>query len=316
MVTGVAVALVLGMMPAPQAPPPSAGADLTAVRALYAEGAYEEALSRLAAVGGADPTGEVATYNALCLLALGRSADVTRTLEALFVRLPTFRMATVEIAPPRLVAMYDDVRRRMLPAAAKDLYAKAKTSFDAKQFGPSVEDFRTLIALLGDPTLAGSAKSMSDLGLLAEGFLRLGEAELAAAAKAAEVEKARLAAAAASAAKAAPPAGASATSPTGVFSMADKTVTPPVEISRTMPPWNPTNAVARRLGARGVLSVLIDADGAVESVVIVTPISPEYDQLLLEAAKSWRFRPARRDGTPVRYELLVEIVLNPRQTPR
>ena len=36
-----------------------------------------------------------------------------------------------------------------------------------------------------------------------------------------------------------------------------------------------------------------------------------YDPELLEMAKSWKFKPATKDGVPVRYRTTVEVRLGP-----
>jgi len=46
---------------------------------------------------------------------------------------------------------------------------------------------------------------------------------------------------------------------------------------------------------------VISEDGRVEEAVIRQSINPAYDQLLLEAARRWKYRPALRAGVPVRY---------------
>jgi TonB family protein len=57
---------------------------------------------------------------------------------------------------------------------------------------------------------------------------------------------------------------------------------------------------------------VIAADGKVEMASVVTPGHPAYDPLLLAAAKDWQYKPAMRDGKPVRYQKLIPFVLRPR----
>jgi outer membrane biosynthesis protein TonB len=40
-------------------------------------------------------------------------------------------------------------------------------------------------------------------------------------------------------------------------------------------------------------------------------IATFYDAALVEAARKWRFEPARRSGVPVRFRHHIEVVLRP-----
>ena len=63
----------------------------------------------------------------------------------------------------------------------------------------------------------------------------------------------------------------------------------------------------------GRMEIVVDEKGAVTAVSMVKSIFPAYDSLLASAAKEWRYKPATREGRPVRYRLLLEIVLRPQQ---
>ena len=133
---------------------------------------------------------------------------------------------------------------------------------------------------------------MSDLKQLAEGFLRLSEAEGAAAA----AKPLPPPPSATPTQVNAPPEAPTAPAAPAVFSTTDKDVTLPVEIQRTLPRWVPPNPVARRVTFRGIVEVVVDERGAVESAAIRQSVTPYYDADLLTAAKTWRFRPATRLG--------------------
>ena len=60
-----------------------------------------------------------------------------------------------------------------------------------------------------------------------------------------------------------------------------------------------------------MLEVVIDETGTVESAVMRSPINPRYDQMVLSAAKTWKYEPARVGGTPVKYRKLISISLKP-----
>ena len=81
-------------------------------------------------------------------------------------------------------------------------------------------------------------------------------------------------------------------------------------IAQTMPVWAPRVDAEKRKYS-GTMEVVVDENGAVASAAITEPVYPSYDQQLLQAAKSWRYRPARRAGQPVKYRRAVSIVLAP-----
>jgi TonB family protein len=63
---------------------------------------------------------------------------------------------------------------------------------------------------------------------------------------------------------------------------------------------------------QGHLRIVIDERGRVESAALVRPFLPGYDELLVEAARQWQFRPATKDGVPVRYAKIFTIDVSPR----
>src|SRR5260221_497772 len=162
---------------------PTVPDDLAAAKSLYASANYEEALTRLSSADPAGSTDEIDQYRALCQLALGRTTDAQRSLEQLVARRPLFKMSDADVSP-RLVAIFHDVRKRLLPAAARRIYARAKTDFEERSYAAAAAQFKELLGLLADEDLAGDAAALGDLKLLGEGFLRLAEVEVAAAAKA------------------------------------------------------------------------------------------------------------------------------------
>ncbi len=258
---------------------------------LYAAASYEEALSRLSTVRGPEELDQIEEYRALCLLALGRATDAEHALERLVSRKPLY-MSSEDVSP-RLLGMLHGVRKRLLPAAARGVYAKAKVDFEEKNYAAAVDGFTELLAIVSDPDAADARPSLSDLKQLGEGFLKLATAEAAAETKAAS-----------------PPAAATTTpaSPRepAIYSADDLEVTPPVEIQRAMPAWTPSLPTQARLEFRGTLEVVVDEKGSVTSAAIRKPTTPGYDAVLLEAVKTWRYRPATRNGAPVRYRTFIE----------
>lgn len=304
----VLLAAALWALASPQQTSVPSGPDLAAARALYAAGNYEDALSRLPTTPGDATVGEVDEYRALCQLALGRSDDAQRSLEDLVTRQPLFKMSDTDISP-RLVTMFRDTRKRLLPSTARDLYAKGKADYEQQQYATSSAEFKDLLALLGDEDLADVTSTVADLKMLAEGFAKLADANAAAAA----------------ATKAAAPPPAPTTppdlSPTAsraptpdagakIYTEKDATVVPPVAISTPYPTWRPP-ATAFNHDYLGLLRLVIDASGHVESATMVVSVHVAYDPLLVAAAKDWTYKPAQLNGENVKYLRQIAVSLSP-----
>jgi TonB family protein len=305
------VSLALASLLAQGAPAVPLG-DLAVVKALYSAASYEDALTHLSRIDPAATTAELEQYRALCLLALGRAEEGDQAFERLVRLAPLYVIPESDVSP-RVLARFREVRRRVLPAAVRDLYATAKTSFDAKQFETAVAQFGDLMSLLADADLSAEAAALADVKQLGDGFRRLAELEVASARAAAE--------AAARAASAPPVPAVTTPSPANqlvvtrivVYSRDDAGVTPPVEVERFMPPWSPPPVMARSAEYRGTLEVIVDETGGVQDARMIRPTVPAYDLTLIGATRRWRFEPARRNGEAVKYRLAFEIVLAPRR---
>lgn len=280
----------------------AAPGELANAKALYASAAYEEALQQLSAITDDDDADQVDQYRALCLLALGRTREAEQPLEQIVVRRPLY-VITEGDASPKLVDLFREVRRRALPGAARELYAKARASFDGKQYSDAATQFKQLIAVLDDKDASDLDRSIADLKPLGEGFLKLAEAAVAPAAPAA----APTAAAVGTTTGAVPPELKTAT----IYSVADSDVIPPVDIDRRLPRWVPRTDAARRGSFSGTLSVVINEQGAVESATLLEPVTPAYDGDLIATAKRWKFRPATKGGVPVKFQKSFGIALQP-----
>lgn len=283
--------------------------DLAAARALYAAGNYEEALSRVPAAPGGPTAGQIDEYRALCLLALGRTDDAQRSLDDLVARQPMFKMSDTDVSP-RLVTMFRDARKRLLPNAAREMYAKAKDAYDQHEYSVAAGQFRDLLALLTDDDLAPAASTLADLKTLADGFVTLCDGEAAAAGRPAPPPPASPVK---PAVDSPPPSSAALGAPAEptVYTEDNKNVTPPVALTAEYPTWHPPNKAAER-DFHGVLRVVIDATGHVESAVLVVPLTPSYDPLLLAAAKTWTFKPAQLNGVSVKYRKQIAVSLSSR----
>jgi TonB family protein len=278
----------------------AAAEDLDSVKELYAAASYEEALTKLDALSGNVDVVVANQYRALCLLGLGRAADAESALREIVTANPLYRVSPNDVSP-RLVDLFTDVRKRALPSAARQLYAKAKNDYDDKKHAQAAAGFTTLLELLKDKDLQPGG-GVGDLKELAEGFLALAEAQVAKVAPPPPPAAAPVAAAAAVPAVPRQP---------QIFSAEDRDVRGPIEVQRTMPAWSPTSAMDQRRTFRGVLRLTIDEEGRVESADLVTSVFPGYNEELLRAARGWRYRPATRAGVAVKYALTVAVVLRP-----
>jgi hypothetical protein len=132
----------------------------------------------------------------------------------------------------------------------------------------------------------------ADLKLLATGFRELAVAQLAAPSNSTgPAGRPDRIASTANVVAGAPVAGGS---PAAIFTAADAGITAPVELTRVMPPWRPAGELTRR-SFFGVLEIVVNEQGAVETAVIRERVTPAYDAALLKAAKGWSFR-SRNQG--------------------
>lgn len=284
--------------------PASAQDTLARAKDLYVTAAYDEALvllGRLHQSAAAEEATEIAGYQVFCLLALGRAEDANRAIEALVKSDPLYRPSEAT-ASPRTRAAFDDVRKGLLPKIVQDLYDQGKASYDNKDSQAAVAQFDRVLEILNEPGLIDQP-GMADLRRLASGFRDLSHSAAEAAAAAAD---------AATPKKPDPPAAPPPPPPT--FSPTDTSVVPPTVLTRTLPPWRPWSAIDARREHIGILELVVDEKGDVAAVAIVKSIQPDYDQMLVKTAPSWKFKPATKDGVAVRYRTSMEIKLRPSGT--
>jgi TonB family protein len=257
--------------------------SLQAAKDLYASAAYEDALGIFTRLQATDPKPEVEQYRVSCLIALGRTSEATKAVETVVSTNPGYAPDPAEVSP-RVQELFARTRKQLLPDIARRMYVDAKAAFDRKDRNAAVSKFEELVKLV-DSTDEGI---IPELRVLAMGFLDLSRAlPSAEAQKAPVVESPRPARA--------------------------RDITPPVAIRQAMPAWIPPDGVSRQTSFNGAVRVAISATGRVESAAIVRPVHPVYDRLLLQAAKSWEYQPARSDGVAVASEQLVQVQLKPGQ---
>ena len=161
---------------------------------------------------------------------------------------------------------------------------------------------------LSDPDIAPEASRapLADIRVLAVGFKDLSITALAssaAPASASPVPSPTVVSLSASATRV------DAARPPRIYDSNDLDVTPPVTLKQDLPrPQRPV-PVERS----GILFIVVDERGGVESAILTEPLERTYDSQVLAAARTWTYRPAMRNGAPVKYRKRIQMTL-PRQT--
>jgi TonB family protein len=265
-------------------------------RELYVTANYEEALGVLSRLESPNnlPTDRLAIdqYRAFCFLALGRTVEAERAIEAVLSADPLYRPAEAD-ASPRLRSAFASVRQRILPALVQREYANAKAAFDRQEFATAAIEFARVLRGLDDSALADGAGNpqFADLRTLAAGFRDL---SVRAATPPPEP----------------PPAPEPVAAPKmlkEIYGAGETGVSPPQIVRQSLPPF-PRDLVLRN---GGVLEVLINQAGTVESVIMRSSMNPRYDAIVVNAAKAWKYQPATVDGTPVKFRKLINISVKP-----
>ena len=277
-------------------------AQLDRAKELYRTAAYDEALGVLDTIRATAPSSEtleVSEYRVFCLVALDRKDEARTAIAALISANPFYELSETQ-ASPRVRAVFKEVRKSLLPSVVQSAYTQAKAAFDRKD-PESAAGFERVLTLLRDPDLSSNT-DLSDLAVVAAAFRDLSAArELAAAAPAP---------APASAANNSNPGESPVAKPLEppVYRDGAPNLVPPVVVSQALPP---THLAERRLWT-GAIEVLIDETGKVLSARMAMPVQPTYDRQLLQAALSWKYRPATKDGTPARYIKIINVRLDTR----
>ena len=95
---------------------------------------------------------------------------------------------------------------------------------------------------------------------------------------------------------------------------ADDTIYTKVDVNpvpvKTPPPDYPEGM--KRQGVSGVVavSIVIDEKGAVVSATVAKSSQTEFEAPAMDAVKKWKFKPAQKDGAPVKMKVTVPIRFN------
>jgi len=321
---------------------------LARAKDLYLSASYEDALTILDSLPTeSSPDGmQVSEYRVFCLLALNRRAEAQKAIEVLVTAHPSYRPSEAD-ASPRILSAFLEVRQRFMTSTVQAAYADAKAAFDQRD-PRAAAMFERVLDLLADPDIA---PSMADLRTVATGFRDLSWATAGTSGSRASGESggttptplrsptastparqtssatggtaatgrdavsqtpARPTASAASRAGASTPAAVK-TGGTSSSSEQESGVVPPEVIYQPMPGWTPANSFESTQTFRGSLELTIDDHGNVVTARMRRPAHARYDEQLLKAAQTWKFKPARRDGVSIPYLRIVEIELRPYQ---
>jgi hypothetical protein len=200
-----------------------------------------------------------------------RAEDAQRLYDRIVLSDPLFTLSP-DRATPEAVAALRDSKRVLVPHIARRDYERARAAFDAGMYEQAAIDATRVSRMLGE----------LDAGVAPPG---LGEANRQLLVR---IESAR------------------AREDLRIYTEADAGVTPPEALSRQLP-LAPPIGVAK--GQIGTLEMVISRAGQVEAIKLHTPLNRYHERMIVSAAKAWRYRPALKDGRPVRYRLLSSINL-------
>jgi tetratricopeptide (TPR) repeat protein len=277
----------------------AAEGSLDDAKKLYAAASFENALAVLAQIDAdASKAPDVLEYKALCLLALGRFEEAQSVVDTLVSTAPTFVPADDDV-PPRFIAVLNDIRRRLLPEITKRLFNDARDQFHKKNQSMAKEQFEQVLRLTDDGVWRDS-NDAEDLRTLASAFLEL----VNSAQRPDDPIPSRAADSVPASATSSETVGAA-----PVVARSHTELQPPIAIEQSMPKWRPTDAVTALRHFTGAVRIRIGKDGHVVGAAIEVATDPDYDKQLLEAARSWRYVPGRRNGEPIEMDKLVTFHL-------
>jgi tetratricopeptide (TPR) repeat protein len=268
--------------------------SLDPVRNLYASAEYEEALTAIGRLkSNADLGGvvEIDRYRALCLIALGRSAEADQAIETTVTLDPLYQPTAAD-ASPRVRAAFAAVRQRVLPTVVRSLYASAKTAYDRKAFAQAADGLDKTVRVID--SLERSNPELNDLRMLASGFLDLSKAAIARP----------------SVPPPPAPTPAPVEAPVALAPAAPLPFSNVVAIRQDLPP-PPFSLAMSRGEYHGTVEVEINQAGNVVGARVIQSVHVLYDPLLLVAARDWKYVPARIDGRPIAVRKRVDIRLKP-----
>ena len=83
-------------------------------------------------------------------------------------------------------------------------------------------------------------------------------------------------------------------------------VAAPIPIYKPEPPYT-KEAKAAKLQGTGVYSAVIDDSGNVADVQVKRSLEKGLDESAAQTVRSWKFKPATKDGKPVAVRVVIEV---------
>ena len=170
------------LVPAILASTVAASANLANAKRLYASASYQEALNELENVPDASWDVQINQYRALCFLGLGRTREARAGARTLDSR----QAAPFGVGRRRCLRdsfpCFAQIRGRTLPSIARELYARGKRAYKSGRLDEAATQLRQLGELLSAVDVFEGASALADVKELGDGFLKLTEEKLAAAA--------------------------------------------------------------------------------------------------------------------------------------
>lgn len=81
----------------------------------------------------------------------------------------------------------------------------------------------------------------------------------------------------------------------------------PPRVTYSPPPQYSEKARVAKYQATCILKLVVGADGNPRNIRVINPIGLGLDEKAVEAVRTWRFEPARKNGKPVALEIAVEV---------
>jgi hypothetical protein len=173
------------------------------------------------------------------------------------------------------LSAFRNSKRTILPAMARRRYLEARAAFDAGDFTLAITEGERAMTLLNDLNDMDGGAGTADLSADVTNLLTLSSAN-----RTLEEEK--------------------------IYTADDTGVTPPRPLGRQLSLASMSRV---SLMPTGRLEILVGRSGRVETVRLETPVNGYHDRMLVSAVKAWHYRPAIRNGRPVRFSLVMTIRL-------